>query len=466
MASIALLGNPNSGKTTLFNALTGSNQKIGNYPGVTVERVAGYMRNLHGQKVPLIDLPGTYSLTPNSPDEALTLKVLKGQQEGEEKPSVLLCIVDATLLERHLYLVSEALELDIPIILVLNKIDRVQKLGIHIDKEALSQALGVPIIACQANAKKGIADIKKALATPPIAHPKPFLITNPQGEEENFDEHVSRQRMELIQNLCEQTTQRRNAEGSLSWSDRLDSFFLHPIAGWFFFVGFMLFVFWSIFRWAEYPMGLIEDGVHLLEEGIGTWFGEGDLRDLFIDGILEGVLSVIIFLPQVLLLLFFIGIMETTGYTARATLLMDSIMSKVGLSGKAFLPLLSSYACAIPGIMATRVMESKKQRLITIFIAPWMSCTARLPVYSLLIGLLLASYGAWMQALILCCIYFLGTFSALLTAWFLDKTLKEETLPPLFSWSSPPTNGLNGLPSLAIYWREGLIFLKTLALSS
>ena len=493
METIALVGNPNSGKTTLFNALTGANQKTGNYPGVTVSRVSGVLRTPHGNKYELLDLPGCYSLSPRAEDERITRDVLLGDLDGDDRPEAVVCVVDASNLERHLYLVFQVIDLGLPVVVALNKIDVAESQGVRINVELLSEELGLPVIPCQANKGKGVVDLKHAIRHP-FPHPPerlwhaekvtenalgklarelesgghgnslPHAIhlladaeyrTQPQpGIDRGMrqaamevaaeciragvspEEDISRARTARVQSLCKLTAKRIDA-GRLSRSDKIDQYVLDPIGGWVIFVGIMLVVFWTIFRLAEYPMGWVEGGIGMLGESVANTMPEGDVRDMMVDGVIGGVGSVVVFLPQILLLLFFIGLMESTGYMGRAALLMDGIMSKVGLSGRAFLPLLSSYACAIPGIMATRSMDSAKQRLLTILIAPWMSCTARLPVYSLLIGMLLAAYGSLVQALVLAAIYFLGTASALLVAWLLAPKVKGEEEPGHFLMELP-----------------------------
>ena len=482
METIALVGNPNSGKTTLFNALTGANQKTGNYPGVTVSRVSGILRTPHGNKYELLDLPGCYSLSPRAEDERITRDVLLGDQEGSERPSAVVCVVDASNLERHLYLLLQVIDLGLPVIVALNKVDLAEAQGVRINVELLSEELGLPVIPCQANRGKGVIDLKHAIRHP-FPHPSQRVWHADKATEHAIDalakklehneskhamahaihlladtayrtevqpgidrgmrqaamevasecirsgsspeEDISQSRTRRVQAICKLAARRLDA-GGLSLSDKIDQVILHPIWGWFIFVGIMFGVFWTIFSLAELPMGWVESGIGALGESVSNMMPDGDLKDLVVEGVIGGVGSVVIFLPQILLLLFFIGLMESTGYMGRAALLMDGLMSKVGLSGRAFLPLLSSYACAIPGIMATRSMDSAKQRLLTILIAPWMSCTARLPVYSLLIGMLLASYGATVQALVLAAIYFLGTASALLAAWLLAPKVKGE----------------------------------------
>lgn len=423
METIALVGNPNSGKTTLFNALTGSNQRTGNYPGVTVTRVSGQLRTPHGNKYELLDLPGCYSLDPKAPDEEVTRDVLFGKQEGDEQPSAVVCVVDASHLERHLYLVLQVIDLGLPVIVALNKVDQAESQGVRINVELLSEELGLPVVPCQANRGKGIIGLKHA-----IRHPFPYPTHSGDElsrEEIVNDEKVSQVRTARAQSICA-VAARRQETGGLTTSDKIDEVLLHPIGGWLIFIGIMLTVFYTIFSVSSYPMGWVEVGIDTLKGGVKGLMSEGDVKDLVLDGVIDGVGSVVIFLPQILMLLFFIGMMETTGYMARAALLMDGLMSKVGLSGRAFLPLMSSYACAIPGIMATRSMDSAKQRLLTILIAPWMSCTARLPVYSLLIGMLLAGQGALVQASVLAGIYLLGTVTALGTAWLLAPKIKGE----------------------------------------
>ncbi|MGB2092072.1 MAG: ferrous iron transport protein B [Akkermansiaceae bacterium] len=497
METIALAGNPNSGKTTLFNALTGSNQKVGNYPGVTVSRVSGVLRTPHGHKYELLDLPGCYSLSAQAPDEKITRDVLLGDQQGSDLPAAVLCVVDASNLERHLYLVTQVMDLGLPVVVALNKVDVAQRQGIRINLELLAEELGLPVVACQANKSVGVLDIKHAIRRPlplpsvrkwqadkhteaaitELAHQlkaqgienaEPHSIhlladaeyrNNQQAgisEEarqsgidsaetcarENIspEDAISKARTQWVQSLCSLAVRRKEpgqAASGLTLSDRIDQIVLHPLWGWLFFAGLMFGIFWTIFSLAEYPMGWVDALIGLITDGVAGALPEGDLKDLIVDGIIAGVGSVVIFLPQILLLLFFIGLIETSGYMARAALLMDRLMNKVGLSGRAFLPLLSSYACAIPGIMSTRSMDSAKQRLLTILIAPWMSCTARLPVYSLLIGMLLAGYGSLTQALVLAATYMLGTATALFAAWLLAPRVKGDEGPSHFLLELP-----------------------------
>ncbi len=436
METIALVGNPNSGKTTLFNALTGANQRTGNYPGVTVSRVSGVLRTPHGHQFELLDLPGCYALDPKAPDEKITRDVLLGDQEGDDQPAAVVCVVDASNLERHLYLLLQVIDLGLPVVVALNKVDLAESQGVRINLDMLSEELGLPVVPCQANTGKGAIELKQA-----IRHPFPHPVKSPADpmshELITQDEEVSKARTARAQSICRIATRRQDL-GGLTTSDKIDQILLDPIYGWLIFAGLMLSVFYTIFTLAEIPMGWVEMGIGVIRDGVAGMMSDGDVKDLVLDGIIEGVGSVVIFLPQILLLMFFIGMMETTGYMSRAALLMDGVMSKVGLSGKAFMPLMSSYACAIPGIMATRNMDSAKQRLLTILIAPWMSCTARLPVYSLLIGMLMAGYGAFMQAMVLAGLYFLGTFSALVAAWLLAPKVKGEEEVHHFLMELPP----------------------------
>ena len=431
LETVALAGNPNAGKTTLFNALTGSVQRTGNYAGVTVERKSGEMFTPHGRKLRLVDLPGCYSLDGGSPDQEIARKALLGEIEGEPQPDIVVCVVDASNLERHLVLALQVIELGLPVVVALNMVDVAEKAGLRLDPAKLSEELGVPVVPVQANAGKGIVELKQALR-----HPFPALPGAPWKD--GPPESLGERRRALALRICEVGARRPDGHTS-TLSDKLDAVLLHPVWGWISFVGIMLLVFWSIFSFAKIPMGWVESLQGLLADKVSSSMAEGDLRALLVDGVIGGVGSVVTFLPQIVLLFFFIGLLESSGYMARAAFLMDGLMGKAGLSGKAFLPLFSSYACAIPGVMATRTIDSAKERLVTIFVAPWMSCSARLPVYLVLVPLLLGGRESGLtQALVFFCIYAIGTLTALVVARILRGRLGPDVVTKHFMLELPP----------------------------
>ncbi len=430
LETVALAGNPNAGKSTLFNALTGGMAKVANYPGVTVSLKRGEFFSPHGKKLQLIDLPGCYSLEGGSPEQELASQALTGNLPGgSKKPDLAVCVVDASNLERHLVLALQVIETGLPVVIALNMVDVAEKSGLRLDPQKLSEELGVPVVPMTAHTGRGVTELKQA-----IRHPLPPVPETPWTDSDNLDEA----RREFVYRTCELVA-RRPSDHTATVSDKLDAVLLHPVFGWVAFIAVMLGVFWSIFSWASIPMGWIEAGQDWLSGVVENAMSEGDLRDLLVNGIIGGVGSVIVFLPQILFLFFFIGLLESTGYMARAAYLMDGMMSKVGLSGKAFLPLLSSYACAIPGVMATRTIDSAKERLTTIFVAPWMSCSARLPVYLLLIPLLIGgSEGGLVQAVIMTGLYAIGTLSAFVVAKLLRRKLGPEEIEHHFILELPP----------------------------
>lgn len=429
--TVALVGNPNSGKTTLFNALTGENQRTGNYAGVTVSLKSGSFRNTHGRKINIIDLPGCYSLSPSSPDEKVTSDFLHQKIKDQETPEITVCVLDASALERHLNIALEVIELGKPVVIALNMVDVAEARGIHLDPTILSEELGVPVVPIQANKGKGIVELKQALRLPAPAVPDPRWSTS------GTDIERQHSRTAFIQTICSEAA-RRESNDTLTISDKLDDYLLHPLWGWAALVATMLLVFWSIFSFSAIPMDAIDGAFGALGEKVGASMPEGDLNDLVVNGIIAGVGGTVIFLPQIVILFFFIALLESSGYMARAAFLMDRVMNKAGLSGKAFLPLLSSYACAIPGVMATRTIDSARERLITILIAPWMSCTARLPVYFLLIALLLPEHSSLTQALLMISIYSLGTITALVAARILRSRLPDDAVESHFMLELPP----------------------------
>ncbi len=425
--TVALAGNPNTGKTTLFNALCGAAEKVGNYSGVTVSVRRGQCYTPHGRKLEIIDLPGCYSLWGGSPDQRIAGDVLLDRHERHPRPDLVVCVLDASNLERHLHLALEIIELKIPVIIALNMVDMAEKSGLRLDPVKLSEELGVTVIPIQANRGKGLVELKQAMGHPLPAVPEPLWEKGDAG---------SRTRFGLT---AAELAARRPTLHSSNLSDRLDTVLLHPVFGWVCFIGIMFTLFSSIFSFAGIPMGWIESLQDFLIGQVENAMSEGDLRDLLTQGIIGGVGAVVIFLPQILLLFFFIGLLESSGYMARAAFLMDGFMAKAGLSGKAFLPLLSSFACAIPGVMATRTIDSPKERLVTIFVAPWMSCSARLPVYLLLVPMLLGgSEGGSMQALVFLSIYALGTLTAFVVARLLRGRLGPDEIKSHFLLELPP----------------------------
>ena len=410
--TFALVGNPNTGKTTLFNALTGLRQKVANYPGVTVEKKTGTGRNRHGEEFTLIDLPGAYSLEAKSPDEEVTRAVLHGERADTPKPDAVLCLVDASNLERHLYLATQVMELDLPVIVVVNKTDTAEEHGITVATKKLEERLGVPVVPMQANERVGMEALQVALSAEPAkADWKPV-----EGD--------TAARYKSIGKLLEGAVARSDEE-RLTPSDKWDRVLVHPVFGWLILLGILGGLFFTLFSLAGYPMDLIDGAFGWLGEQVETRMADGDLRALITEGIIGGVGGVVIFLPQILILFFFISLMENTGYLARVSFMMDRLMAGVGLNGKAFVPLLSSYACAIPGIMATRTMESARDRLITTLIAPITSCSARLPVYVMLISLMLPVGTAGQKALVMLGLYVLSILGVYAFAYVFNRTLKQ-----------------------------------------
>src|SRR3954471_20614899 len=375
---VALVGNPNAGKSALFNALTGARQKVGNYPGVTVERHSGRLALADGRPVELVDLPGAYSLDPSSPDERVTRDVVTGTQVGERLPDALVVVVDAANLDNHLRFTLQLIALGLPIVVALNMFDLAERDGLVLDPAKLSAELGVPVIPTVAVRRRGLEELKAALSG--IIGGGAIRVRPSEGHiGEDIVTLQRRARSIALSATVSETPVRR-------WSHAIDSIALHPVWGLVLLFTILFVMFQAVFSWATVPQDAITTGFATLEELVKGSMPPGVLRSLITDGIIAGVGAVITFVPQILILFFFILLLEASGYMVRAAFLMDRMMATVGLSGRAFIPLLSSFACAVPGIMSTRTIEDEKDRLTTILIAPLMTCSARWPVYTLVIG--------------------------------------------------------------------------------
>ena len=444
--NIALVGNPNCGKTSLFNTLTGTRQKVANYAGVTVERKEGSFKLPSGDAVRVLDLPGTYSLKPSSLDEEVTRAVCLGELKGEILPDIFICVVDATNLSLHLSLVLEVRALNRPMILVLNMMDEVKKRGISIDKDKLSQLLGIPVVEAVAVKIKGIQDLINQLDQ------KNLFITPYHSELGHFEQ---------VKQITKQVI--LNSDNGDKRTAFLDKIFLHPVLGLVILTLTMFVMFQAVFIWATPFIEFIENFVAWLSDFIGPLIQHPLLKSLVVDGVIAGAGSVLAYMPQILILFFFILMLEESGYLPRAAFLLDKLMSKAGLSGRSFIPLLSSFACAIPGIMATRSISSERDRLATIMIAPLMTCSARLPVYALLIAAFIPNqliYG-WLslQGLVLFGLYMSGIVSALLVSVFLKLVRKDKT-ESIFIFELP-TYRIPDIRNIALgLYDRATIFLK------
>jgi len=413
---VAVAGSPNAGKSALFNALTGARQKVGNYPGVTVERHSGRLTLADGRPLELVDLPGAYSLDPASPDEAVTRDVLLGKQKGERQPDALVIVVDASNLDNHLRFALQLIELGLPTIVALNMIDLARRDGLELDAKRLEAELGIPVIETVAVRKRGIAELRSALDDMLSAPARALTERAPS---------------ELIQLQRRARDIAKSAVVSESpvrrWTHLLDGVLLHPVVGPVILAAVLFIMFQAVFAWSEVPIGWIESGMALLAEGATNVIPDGLLRSLVVDGVIGGVGAVVVFLPQILILFLFILLLEASGYMVRAAFLMDKLMHGAGLSGRAFIPLLSSFACAVPGIMATRTIDNPKDRLTTILVAPLMTCSARLPVYTLIIAAFIPDRsvgpGIGLQGLVMFGLYVTGVAGALLAALALRRTI-------------------------------------------
>ncbi|MGY8732095.1 MAG: ferrous iron transport protein B [Pirellulales bacterium] len=521
---VALLGNPNTGKSSLFNALVGGQQQVGNYPGATVEKFVGRCAH-EGRELAITDLPGLYSLNPASPDEQIAVDILLTPNVADmQVMDVVVCVLDASNLVRNLYLTTQVLELGIPAVVALNMMDVAAQAETTIDVEQLSAALGVPVVVTHGSRKQGIDELRSAIASATVVATTKVTFSDPVeaaiasataatadqavachrrcflnelalstdvelcGDEQveskqttnfsaaldlckqQFDAAGDRISMEpiaryaWINQVVSSVVECRDTEHSLVRRRWLDRVLIHPFSGSLIFLATLTLLFQAVFSWSGPAMDLIGALFAWLGSGVESLIAEGMLRSLIVDGLIAGIGGVVIFLPQILILFFFIGLMEDFGYMARAAYLMDNVMSKVGLSGKSFIPLLSSFACAIPGIMAARSIKNRNDRLATMLIAPLMSCSARLPVYILITAACIPErqvFGGWIsqQALVLVSMYLLGIVVAICVAWILKKTiLKGET--PVFVMELPSFK----MPSISIVSRkmfqQGMDFVK------
>jgi ferrous iron transport protein B len=451
---IALLGNPNCGKTALFNRLTGARQKVANYAGVTIERKEGSFTLPGGGAMRVLDLPGAYSLSAHTPDEAITRDVVAGLRAGEQAPDAVVCVVNATNLRLNLRLVLEIQRLGLPMVLALNMVDVAHKRGIEIDTDKLSRELGMPVVetvAVQSGGEKALLTALEALSFDTPVKPHPLSAIDAMPVEETQRE---------VRRIMEACVSFDKDTGNLS--EQIDQVVLHPVLGPVILAALMFLVFQAVFSWAAVPMDLIKAGVEGLGAWVGSSMGEGPLRSLIVEGIFGGVGSVLVFLPQILILFFFILVLEDCGYLPRAAFLLDRMMGGVGLSGRAFIPLLSSFACAIPGVMAARTIQNPRDRLVTIMIAPLMTCSARLPVYALVIAAFIPNRqlvgGINLQGLVLFLLYAAGIVSAMGVAWFFKRAAGAKGQHPLML--ELPAYHWPHLQNLALgLWERAKIFL-------
>ncbi|UKJ08294.1 ferrous iron transport protein B [Solitalea lacus] len=476
---VALIGNPNTGKSTLFNDLTGLNQKVGNFPGVTVDKKTGLVKLSNGQSAEIIDLPGIYSLYAKSKDEQIAFEVLY-DRKGKLRPDLVVVVADASNLKRNLLLYTQVADLNIPVILVLNMIDVAEKNGLRIDVDRLAARLGIRVIPVNARENKGVNEVKLAIGeatkiatqvkTIEVEELAPALIDEISGsfetsspyealqlahqhenlssltiEQSDFIESLEQKhafhsansqsketiaRYNFINDLLFDTVKQDESAKGETFSNKIDKVLTHRVFGLVIFVIILFLVFQSIFTFAEYPMSFIEKGFLSIEQWLSGVLPVGVFTNLLIDGVLAGLSGVLVFLPQIVILFFFIAILEDTGYMARVTFMMDKLMRKVGLNGKSVVPLISGVACAVPAIMATRTIESWKDRIITILVTPLMSCSARLPVYTLLISLVVPDQKILgflsLQGLALLSMYLVGFFAAIGAAWIMKRIVRSR----------------------------------------
>jgi ferrous iron transport protein B len=465
---IALVGNPNCGKTALFNMLTGSRQKVANYAGVTVERKEGSLLTPSGLRIRILDLPGAYSLEPLTPDEQVTADVLLGRRAGETQPDFVVCVTDATNLRQNLRLVLSLKRLRLPMVVALNMTDIARRKGIAIDAQRLSAELGVPVVETVGVRTAGVRALIQVLDATAI----PERGTQAAGWRPLSRAEIEHDQTEVRRILGVVGADR--LEG-VTFSDRLDALVLHPVIGPVILAVILFLVFQAVFAWAQVPMDAIKLGVATFGNWLAAALPASLFKDLLINGILAGVGSVLVFLPQIIILFFFILILEDSGYLPRAAFLLDRVMGSVGLSGRAFIPLLSSFACAIPGIMATRTIQNPRDRLATIMIAPLMTCSARLPVYALIIGAFIPRRTVWggleLQGIVLFALYVVGVVSAMAVAYALKRIGKGGRFQalmlelPAYHWPNPRNLAIGLWQRVEIFMsRVGTIILALMVI--
>ncbi|MEG3144473.1 ferrous iron transporter B [Sphingomonas sp. RT2P30] len=452
---VALVGNPNAGKSALFNALTGARQKVGNYPGVTVERHSGRLVLADGRAVDLVDLPGAYSLDPSSPDERVTRDVVTGTQDGERLPDALIVVVDAANLDNHLRFTLQLIALGLPVVVALNMIDLAERDGLKLDPAILERELGVPVIPTVAVRRRGLEELKLRLSG--LVDGGPIRLRASTGHIDDDIVALQRQARALSAAATISETPARR------WTHLLDAVLLHPISGPILLLTILFVMFQAVFSWSQAPMDGITSMFALLQNWLNGAMPAGFVRSFLSDGVIAGVGAVIVFLPQILILFSFILVLEASGYMVRAAFLMDRLMAEVGLSGRAFIPLLSSFACAVPGIMATRTIDDEKDRLTTILIAPLMTCSARLPVYTLIIGALIPNRRILpfigLQGLVMFALYVLGIVAAFVAALVLRNTVTKG--PSSGFMMEMPKYQWPRLGDVALgLWSRAIIFLK------
>jgi ferrous iron transport protein B len=465
---IALVGNPNCGKTALFNILTGSRQKVANYAGVTVERKEGSLLTPSGLRVRILDLPGAYSLDPLTPDEQVTADVLLGRRSGETQPDFVVCVTDATNLRQNLRLVLSLKRLGLPMVVALNMTDIARRKGIVIDAERLAAELGVPVvetIGVKTAGVRALIKVLEGLALPARAR-RPAVWLPLSSADIEHDQSEVRRILGLVGG---------DRLDGVTVSDRVDAVVLHPVFGPLILAVILFLVFQAVFAWAQIPMDAIKLGVAAVGNWLGAALPASLLKGLLIDGVLAGVGSVLVFLPQIIILFFFILMLEDSGYLPRAAFLLDRVMGSVGLSGRAFIPLLSSFACAIPGIMATRTIQNARDRLATIMIAPLMTCSARLPVYALIIGAFIPRRILWggleLQGVVLFGLYIVGVASAMAVAFVLKRTGRSSGFQalmlelPAYHWPNLRNLGIGLWQRVEIFMsRVGTIILALMVI--